>query len=60
MHILFTRPLDDSIEMIKKFKSLGHDVSHLPLLNIEKIKMKILILIIIMHLFFQVLIQLNF
>ena len=37
MHILLTRPIDDSIEMIKKFKSLGHDVSHLPLLNIEKI-----------------------
>ena len=32
MHILLTRPLDDSIEMIEKFKSLGHDVSHLPLL----------------------------
>ena len=37
MHILLTRPIDDSIEMIEKFKSLGHDVSHLPLLNIEKI-----------------------
>ena len=60
MHILLTRPIDDSIEMIEKFKSLGHDVSHLPLLNIEKVKMKILILIITMHLYFQVLIQLNF
>ena len=37
MHILLTRPIDDSIEMIKKFKSLGHDVSHLPLLNIKKV-----------------------
>ena len=37
MHILLTRPIDDSIEMIEKFKSLGHDVSHLPLLNIEKV-----------------------
>ena len=36
MHILFTRPLDDSIEMIKKFKDLGHDVSHLPLLKLKK------------------------
>ena len=37
MHILLTRPLDDCYEMILKFKSLGHKVSHLPLLNIEKI-----------------------
>ena len=37
MHILFTRPLEDCSEMILKFKSLGHNVSHLPLLNIEKI-----------------------
>ena len=37
MHILLTRPIDDSIEMIEKFKSLGHDVSHLPLLDIEKV-----------------------
>ena len=35
MHILFTRPLEDCSEMIFKFKSLGHQVSHLPLLNIE-------------------------
>ena len=37
MHILLTRPLEDCTEMIIKFKSLGHQVSHLPLLNIEKI-----------------------
>ena len=36
MHILLTRPLDDCSEMILKFKSLGHQVSHLPLLKIEK------------------------
>ena len=36
MHILLTRPLEDSIEMISKFKSLGHQVSHLPLLNIDR------------------------
>jgi uroporphyrinogen-III synthase len=36
MHILLTRPLEDCSEMILKFKSLGHQVSHLPLLNIEK------------------------
>ena len=37
MHILLTRPLEDCYEMIIKFKSLGKKVSHLPLLNIEKI-----------------------
>ena len=35
MHILFTRPLEDCHEMIIKFQSLGHNVSHLPLINIE-------------------------
>ena len=38
MHILLTRPLEDSAEMIFKFKSLGHQVSHLPLLTIDKVK----------------------
>ena len=38
MHILLTRPLEDSYEIISKFKLLGHKISHLPLLDIEKIK----------------------
>ena len=38
MHILLTRPLEDCLEMILKFKSLGHQVSHIPLLSIEKMK----------------------
>ena len=37
MHILLTRPLEDCSEMIIKFKSLGHQVSHLPLLSIDKV-----------------------
>jgi len=37
MHILLTRPLEDCSEMIIKFKSLGHQVSHLPLLGIDKL-----------------------
>ena len=37
MHILLTRPLEDCSEMIMKFQSLGHQVSHLPLLSVEKI-----------------------
>ena len=40
MHILFTRPLDDCYEMILKFQSLGHQISHLPLLKIEKVDYK--------------------
>ena len=38
MHILLTRPLEDCQEMILKLKSLGHQVSHLPLLNINKLE----------------------
>jgi len=37
MHILLTRPLEDSSEMIIKFRSLGHQVSHLPLLSVDKV-----------------------
>jgi uroporphyrinogen-III synthase len=37
MHILLTRPLEDCSEMIVKFKSLGNQVSHLPLLRIDKL-----------------------
>ncbi len=42
MHILLTRPLEDSHELIVKFRSLGHEVSHLPLISIkEKVHEKI-------------------
>jgi uroporphyrinogen-III synthase len=37
MHILLTRPLEDCKEMIIKFKSLGHQVSHIPLLTVDKV-----------------------
>ena len=37
MHILLTRPLEDCSEMILKFQSLGHQVSHLPLLKINEV-----------------------
>ena len=37
MHILLTRPLEDCKAMILKFQSLGHKVSHLHLINVEKI-----------------------
>ena len=41
MHILLTRPLDDCLDLIIRFKKLGHTISHLPLLNIEKIENEI-------------------
>jgi len=38
MHILLTRPLDDCKDLILKFKSLGHKVSHLPVIKIKSIE----------------------
>ena len=40
MHIMLTRPLEDSKELIFRFKSLGHNVSHLPVIDIKKIDIK--------------------
>ncbi len=40
MNIIITRPIDDSLEIISKFKILGHTVIHLPLLDIKKISYK--------------------
>ena len=42
MHILFTRPLEDCHEMMSKFQSLGHEVSHLPLISIEGLKYELI------------------
>ena len=38
MHILLTRPLEDNRELILKFQSLGHEVTHMPLISIKGIK----------------------
>ena len=37
MHVLLTRPLEDSLELIKRFKEIGFTVSHLPLIKINRI-----------------------
>ena len=37
MHILITRQLEDCSDLIIRFKKLGHMVSHLPLLSIQKV-----------------------
>ncbi len=36
MHILFTRPFEDCHELMLRFKSLGHMVSHIPVISIRK------------------------
>ena len=40
MHILLTRPLEDVQELILKFQELGHVVSHMPVIKIEKVNYK--------------------
>ena len=40
MHILLTRPLEDIQELILKFQELGHAVSHMPVIKIEKVNYK--------------------
>tara|TARA_B100001769_G_C21956131_1_gene514598 strand:- start:4 stop:702 length:699 start_codon:yes stop_codon:yes gene_type:complete len=37
MHILLTRPFDDSKDLILRFKSLGHKVSHLPVIKVQNL-----------------------
>ena len=41
MHILLTRPFDDCRELMLRFKSLGHIVSHIPVISIQKITCEI-------------------
>ena len=38
MHILFTRSLDDSKDLILKFNDLGHKVSYMPVIEIQRIE----------------------
>ena len=38
MHIVITRPKEDSFYLIEKLKKLGHLVTHLPVIKIEKLK----------------------
>ena len=40
MHIVITRPKEDSFYLIEKLKKLGHVVTHLPLIKIEKLNTK--------------------
>lgn len=38
MHILLTRPLEDSKDLILKFNDLGHKVSYMPVIEIQRIE----------------------
>ena len=40
MHIVITRPKEDSSNLIAKLINLGHSVTHLPIIKIEKLKTK--------------------
>ena len=37
MHILFTRSLEDSKDLILRFNELGHKVSYMPVIEIKKV-----------------------
>ncbi len=38
MHIVITRPKEDSFYLIERFKKLGHIVTHLPVIKVERIE----------------------
>ena len=40
MHIVITRPKEDSLNLIQKLIKLGHSVTHLPVIKIEKLETK--------------------
>ena len=40
MHIIITRPKEDSLQLLEKLKKLGHATTHLPLIKIEKLETK--------------------
>ena len=40
MHIVITRPKEDSFHLIEKLRRLGHLITHLPVIKIEKLQTK--------------------
>jgi len=40
VHIVITRPIEDSIELFEKLNKLGHTTTHLPVIKIEKLETK--------------------
>ena len=42
MHIIITRPIEDSFHLIKNIIKAGHQVTHFPVIRIEKLETKII------------------
>ena len=40
MHVVITRPIEDSLELIKNLNIAKHTITHLPLINIKGISNK--------------------
>ena len=40
MHIVITRPKEESLQLIEQLIKLGHEVTHLPVIKIEKLETK--------------------
>ena len=38
MHIIITRPIEDSLFLIERLKKQGHMVTHLPIIKIQELK----------------------
>ena len=38
MHIVITRPKEDSLFLIERFQKLGHMVTHLPVIKVERLE----------------------
>ena len=37
MHVIITRPIEDSLELIRNLKIINHTITHLPLISVKKI-----------------------
>ena len=37
MHVIITRPIEDSLELIRNLKIINHTITHLPLISVRKI-----------------------
>jgi len=40
LHIVITRPKEDSLHLIERLKKLGHIVTHLPVIKVERLETK--------------------
>jgi len=40
MHVIITRPIEDSLELIRNLKIINHTITYLPLISVRKISNK--------------------